>query len=224
MPDPELVFTHRFVPGTDPWAPTILLLHGTGGNEDDLLPLGRLLWPGASLLSPRGRVLEHGMPRFFRRLAEGVFDLDDLRRRAGELADFVRDAAAVYGFAPDRVVAAGYSNGANIAAATLLLRADTFTRAVLWHAQVPLEPDPLPDLSGHEVIITAGRRDPIIPRTGTERLRDLLASCGAAVQLAWFDGGHALTAEDIDTARRWLQETLGRTGPGGDARPEPGAI
>jgi predicted esterase len=213
MPAPPLAFAHRFVPGTDRWAPTLLLLHGTGGNEDDLLPLGRLLWPGASLLSPRGPVLEHGMPRFFRRIAEGVFDLDDLRRRAHDLADFVVASASVYGFAPDRVVAAGYSNGANVAAATMLLRPPTFTRAVLWHAQVPLEPDPRPDLAGHDILITAGRRDPIIPPTGTERLRELLASCGAAVQLAWLDGGHALSQDDIDTARRWLQDVAEHARP-----------
>jgi predicted esterase len=210
MAVPELSFTHRFVPGTDRAAPTLLLLHGTGGNEDDLLPLGRVLWPGAPLLSPRGPVLENGMPRFFRRFAMGVFDVDDLRRRSADLADFVRAASDAYRFAPERVVAVGYSNGANVAASTLLLRPDAFSHAVLWHAQVPLEPDPPPDLGGHHVLITAGRRDPIIPPTGTEALRELLATCGAAVQLAWFDAGHALSEEDVVTARRWLLESAGR--------------
>jgi predicted esterase len=210
MAVPHLSFVHRFVPGTDPAAPVLLLLHGTGGNEDDLVPLARHLWPGAAVLSPRGQVLEEGMPRFFRRLAQGVFDLDDLRRRTDDLADFVGAAGDRYGFAAGRVVAVGYSNGANIAASVLLLRPGAFDRAVLWHAQVPLEPDPPPDLRGHDVLLTAGRRDPIVPPTGTERLWELLESCGAAVQLTWFDAGHALSGDDIDAARRWLQETCGR--------------
>ena len=150
------------------------------------------------------------MPRFFRRIAEGVFDLDDLRRRAHDLADFVTGAAAHYQFGPRRVVAVGYSNGANIAAATLLLRPDAFSAAVLWHAQIPFEPESQPDLSGRDVLITAGRRDPIIPPTETERLREVLARCGAAVQLAWFDAGHALSPDDVDTARRWLHDGAGR--------------
>jgi predicted esterase len=212
MTAPDLGFVHRFVPGTDALAPTLLLLHGTGGNEDDLLPLGRLLWPGAPLLSPRGPVLEAGMPRFFRRLALGVFDLEDLHRRAHDLAQFAAAAADRYGFDRQRLVALGYSNGANIAAATLLLRPEAIRRAVLWHAQVPLEPEVLPDLSGHEILVTAGRRDPIVPPTGTERLRELLAACGAAVQLAWFEAGHALSHEDVDTARRWLHDAAA---PGG---------
>jgi predicted esterase len=206
MTTSELGFVHRFVPAAEPSAPTLLLLHGTGGSEEDLLPLGRLLRPGAALLSPRGRVLEDGMPRFFRRFAEGVFDLDDLRRRAHELADFVVAAASAYGFNKDGVIAAGYSNGANIAAAMMLLRPETLHSAVLWHAQVPLEPEPRPSLSRHSALITAGRRDPVVAPTETERLRDLLAECGAAVQLAWVDGGHALTQEDVDIARKWLQD------------------
>jgi predicted esterase len=204
---PGASFVHRFVSGTDPEAPTLLLLHGTGGNEDDLLPLGRLLWPGASLLSPRGPVLEGGMPRFFRRIAQGVFDLPDLRQRTQDLAEFVVEASARYDFALERLCAIGYSNGANIAASVLLLQPGTFRRAVLWHAQVPLEPEPRPDLTGHDVLLTAGRRDPIVPPTGTEELRVLLSECGAAVQLAWFDAGHALSQDDVDAARRWLHET-----------------
>ena len=127
-----------------PAAGTLLVLHGTGGDEHDLLPLGRAIAPGATLLSPRGKVLEHGKPRFFRRLAEGVFDVDDLKRRAAELGDFVGAAAAPYGFDTSRLTAVGFSNGANIASALLLLRPEVLSRAVLFRAMVPLEPDPLP--------------------------------------------------------------------------------
>jgi predicted esterase len=204
MASPDLVFVHRFVPGSRD-APILLLLHGTGGSEDDLLPLGRMLWPGAPMLSPRGQVLEQGMPRFFRRVAQGVFDLEDLRVRTHGLGDFVRAAAEHYQFEQHRVVAVGYSNGANIAASVLLLRPDTFMRAILFHAQVPLEPDVRPNLAAHEVLITGGRRDAIVPPTETERLRDLLMSAGAAVQLAWFDAGHALSQDDVAAGRQWLQ-------------------
>jgi predicted esterase len=207
---PDLGFVHRFVHGTDTQAPPLLLLHGTGGNEDDLLPLGRLLWPGAPMLSPRGPVLEQGMPRFFRRIAQGVFDLDDLRQRSHDLADFIAAAADEYAFSQQELVAVGYSNGANIAASTMLLRPEAIGAAILWHAQIPLEPDPRPDLSAQHVLITAGRRDPIVPPTETERLRDLLAECGAAVQLAWFDAGHALTQDDVDASRRWLHDLARR--------------
>jgi phospholipase/carboxylesterase/glyoxalase family protein len=210
MAAPSPAFVHRFVPGAEGAAPVLLLLHGTGGNEDDLVPLGRQLWPGAALLSPRGQVLEQGMPRFFRRIAQGVFDQDDLRARTETLADFVHEAAEQYRFAAERVVAVGYSNGANIAASVLLRRPDAFSRAVLWHAQVPFEPESPPDLTTHQVLMTAGKRDPIVPSTGTERLRDLLATCGAIVQLAWFESGHALSQEDVDAARRWLPETFAR--------------
>src|SRR5919198_2481586 len=135
---PQPDFLHEFVPGNS--NRTLLLLHGTGGNERDLIPLGRELDPDASLLSPRGKVLENGMPRFFRRLAEGVFDLEDLTYRANDLADFVIAAAQHYGFAPDQLVAVGYSNGANVAAAVLLLRPEIIHRAILFRAMVPLIP------------------------------------------------------------------------------------
>src|ERR671925_274796 len=126
----DLGFAHRFIPGA-PDKPVLLLLHGTGGDENDLLPLGEALLPGAARLSPRGKVLENGMPRFFRRLAEGVFDLEDLRLRTEELADLVRDASKAYGFDPSRVVAFGYSNGANVAASLLLQRPETLRGAIL---------------------------------------------------------------------------------------------
>src|SRR5258707_12681072 len=165
-------FIHEFLPGGS--ARTLLLVHGTGGNERDLIPLGRELDPNAALLSPRGKVLENGMPRFFRRLAEGVFDLEDLKIRTNELADFVAAATQHYGFASDNVIAVGYSNGANIAASMLLLRPEILRGAVLFRAIVPLVPENLPDLSSLHVWIGAGSEDPIIPTSETQRLVELL--------------------------------------------------
>src|SRR2546427_7905459 len=151
-----LDFVHVFEPPTDQNAPILLLLHGTGGNEQDLLSLAEILAPDAGVLSPRGKVLERGMPRFFRRLAEGVFDLDDLRRRTIELAGFVAAAAAHYGFDPRRVVAVGFSNGADIAASLLLLEPGTLGGAILFCAMVPLVPDPLPNIPGPPVLLSDG--------------------------------------------------------------------
>lgn len=196
---------HRFVPAQAPGAPTLLVLHGTGGNEDSLLALGRALHPQAALLSPRGQVLENGMPRFFRRLAEGVFDLDDLRRRTADLADFVAAASAAYGFDPKNVIAAGYSNGANIAASLLLLRPETLAGAALFHAMVPLIPEQLPDLGGKPVLLTAGRADPMVPAAQAEQLGKLLEQAGADVTLRWENGGHALTQAEARAAAEWVQ-------------------
>lgn len=198
-------FIHRFIPARTPDAPTLLLLHGTGGGEDSLLELGRALSPDAALLSPRGRALEDGrIPRFFRRLAEGVFDEDDLRARTHELADFVGAAATGYGFDPARVVAVGFSNGANIAAATLLLRPGTLRGAVLWRAMVPLVPAAPPDGGGTNVLLAAGAHDPLVPRENTERLAALLRQSGAEVTLTWADAGHGLTSLEVAEARVWL--------------------
>ena len=197
-------FIHEFVPGSS--NRTLLLLHGTGGNERDLIPLGRELDPRAALLSPRGKVLENGMPRFFRRLAEGVFDLDDLKNRTNELADFVAAAAQHYGFASDNVVAVGYSNGANIAASMLLLRPEILRSAVLFRAMVPLVPENLPDLSSVHVWIGAGSEDPIIPTSETQRLVELLRSARADVTLRFFNAGHGLTSSDVEIAKHWLDE------------------
>ena len=195
-------FIHEFVPGKSDR--TLLLLHGTGGNERDLVPLGRELDPRAALLSPRGKVLENGMPRFFRRLAEGVFDLEDLKNRTSELADFVAAAAQHYGFAADKVVAAGYSNGANIAASLLLLRPEILSAAILFRAMVPLAPDKQPKLSSMRVWIGAGTDDPIIPTSETKRLAELLRSAGADVTIRHFPAGHGLTSQDLEAAREWL--------------------
>ena len=196
-------FTHVFKPGTT--GTTLLVLHGTGGDEHDLLPLAEMLLPGASVLSPRGQVLERGMPRFFRRLAEGVFDEADLRERAGDLSRFVAAAASRYGFDPQAVVAVGFSNGANIASGTMLLHPETLSAAVLIRAMVPLVPDPLPPLAGKHVLVSNGRADPTVAPAETERLVGLLRSSGADVTLEWQPGGHQLTQADVLTARAWLE-------------------
>jgi predicted esterase len=203
--DADLDFIHRFIPPTSEGLPTLLLLHGTGGNEDDLLDLGSTLMPGAGRLSPRGKVLENGMARFFRRLAEGVFDLEDLRRRTAELAEFVAAAAEAYGLDRSRVVAVGYSNGANIAASLLLLRPAVLAAAVLLHAMVPLVPDTLPDLRDKPVYLSAGRLDTMIPPREAERLARLLESAGARVTLAWQPGGHGLAPGERESAAAWIQ-------------------
>jgi predicted esterase len=203
----NLGFTHQFIRAQDPQQhTTLLLLHGTGGNENDLLDLGRMLAPGAALLSPRGNVSENGMPRFFRRLAEGVFDQEDLIQRTHELADFVGTAAESYGFDQQRVVAVGYSNGANIAASTLLLRPGVLRAAVLFRPMVPLVPEELPDLSAVRVFISAGENDPIVPRAQSEQLALLLQSAGADVTLRWQMSGHTLNAHEIETAQAWLEQ------------------
>ena len=201
---PRPDFIHEFVPGTS--SRTLLLLHGTGGNERDLIPLGRELDPNAALLSPRGKILENGMPRFFRRLAEGVFDLEDLKYRANELADFVSAAAQHYGFASDNLVAVGYSNGANIAGAMLLLRPEVLPIAILFRAMVPLHPDKLPNLSSVRVWIGAGDQDPIVPASETKRLAELLRQAGADVTIQFAQAAHGLTNDDIKAARGWLGE------------------
>jgi phospholipase/carboxylesterase/glyoxalase family protein len=201
----DLGFIHRWVPGgAGSDAPVLLLLHGTGGNEDDLISLGPLLLPGAALLSPRGQVSENGAPRFFRRLAEGVFDIEDLIARTAELADFVGVAAETYGFDPGRVIAVGYSNGANIASSMLLLRPGTLAGAILLRPMVPLEPERPPDLTGTPVYLGAGRMDPIVPADNVARLAALLEGYGATVTLTWQPTGHGLTRADIDSAREWL--------------------
>ena len=201
---PEPDFIHEFIPGDSPR--TLLLLHGTGGNERDLIPLGRELDAKAALLSPRGKVLENGMPRFFRRLAEGVFDLEDLKYRTNELADFVTAAAQHYGFPTDRLVAVGYSNGANIAASMLLLRPELLPTAILFRAMVPLHPEKEPNLSSVRVWIGAGDQDPIVPASETKRLAELLRRAGADLTMHFAKAGHGLTNNDVETARHWIGE------------------
>jgi predicted esterase len=199
---PQPDFLHEFVPGNS--HRTLLLLHGTGGNERDLLPLGRELDPDASLLSPRGKILENGMPRFFRRLAEGVFDLEDLKTRTNELADFVAAAVRHYKLAADQVVGVGYSNGANIAASMLLLRPEIMHAAILFRAMVPFVSEKLPDLSSLQVWIGGGDQDPIVPSSETKHLAELLRRAGADVTIRFAKAGHGLTNDDVVTARDWL--------------------
>jgi predicted esterase len=201
---PDLEFVHRYVLSPGGSLLTLLLLHGTGGDEGDLLDLGRELSPGAALLSPRGRVLENGMPRFFRRLAEGIFDINDLTDQTHALARFVKDASMTYGFRPDRVVAVGYSNGANIAGSTLILRPETLAGAVLIRPMVPFVPDKMPQLSGKPILILAGARDSLVPKEETERLAELLRQAGAGVTLSWADATHAITSEEVRIGKEWL--------------------
>jgi predicted esterase len=204
----NLGFVHRYLPPAEPTGTvgdkTLLLLHGTGGDEEDLLPLGRLLLPGVGMLSPRGQVVENGMRRFFRRHAVGVLDQEDLRQRTDELADFIDQAAEVYDFERTAVVAVGFSNGANIATSLLLRRGPVVRAAVLLSPMLPFEPEELPDLSGVAVFIGAGRADPYAPAAQVERLAALLESAGAEVTVHWEPGGHALTRSEVDAAHRWL--------------------
>ena len=204
----ELGFTHHWEKPARAGGPVLLLLHGTGGDERDLLPLGRLLAPGAGLLSPRGQALENGAPRFFRRLAEGVFDVPDLIARAGDLARFVERAADAYGFARGSAIAVGYSNGANIASAMMLLHPGTVRGAVLFRGMIPLEPERVPDLAGAPVLLSNGRMDPIVPAAQVSGLEALLRRANADVTVHWQRSGHELTNEAVNWAQDWLQEQL----------------
>lgn len=195
---------HRWEPATAPNQPTILLLHGTGGDENDLMPFGRMLAPGAALLGVRGNVSENGARRFFRRLAEGVFDLEDLHRRTGELGDFLESAAAVYDFSASSLFALGYSNGANVAASLLLERPAALAGGALFRAMVPFEPATIPALAGKKVLISAGRFDAMIPPAGSERLAAILREGGADVEIVWQPTSHGLTQGDVTTGHQFF--------------------
>lgn len=204
----DLGFRHRFEAGTDERF-TLLALHGTGGDENDMVPLARSLAPEAAILSPRGKVLENGMPRYFRRLSDGVFDEADLIERTHEMARFVREASARYAFDPERVVAVGYSNGANLAASLLLLDPGAVAGAVLFRAMPPIQPPAPPDLSKVRAFIAAGRHDPYSRRA--EDLSKLLTGHGAKVDLRWLNAGHELTPTDVELAHEWLDLTAIRS-------------
>lgn len=197
---------HIFKKGTDSALPTLVLLHGTGGTENDLLPLAGMIAPAASVLSVRGNVLENGMPRFFRRLAEGVFDEEDLLFRTQELGDFLDQAAGEYGLDRQNMVAVGYSNGANIAGSLLFHHKGSLKGAVLHHPMVPRRGAELPDLSGTPIFIGAGRNDPICPPQETEDLQHLLEGAGAAVALHWENQGHQLTSSEVHAAAAWFNQ------------------
>lgn len=202
-------FIHRFEPAASDGPQTVLLLlHGTGGDENDLAQLAGMLAPGAGWLSPRGKVLENGMPRWFRRVAEGVFDEDDLRARAAELAGFVGAAARHYGFAGRPVFAVGLSNGANIAAAAMLLQPGVLAGGVLLRAMLPFREMPAADLSGRAVWIGAGSADPMVPAGHPQRLAEALRERGADVTLHVVAAGHGLTLQDVEAARDWLAPRL----------------
>jgi len=214
----DLGFVHRYLPGEDDSGPTLLMLHGTGGNEEDLVGLGETLAPGAAMLSPRGKVSEYGAPRFFRRVAEGVFDHEDLLFRTHELAEFVEAASVEYGFERSKLVVVGYSNGANVAASTILLHPGLLRAAVLFRAMVPFEPDLTPDLSGMPIFLAAGRMDRMIPPDNAQRLADILLEAGADVDLRWRNVGHPLTYEDVSEAKQWLAGLLPRLSGAEDIR------
>ena len=204
----DLGFAHRFLPGDDEAGPTLLLLHGTGGSEEDLIPLGQDLAPGASIISARGKVSEYGAARFFRRLAEGVFDHEDLLFRTHELAEFIEAAAEGYGFQRSKVIAVGYSNGANVAGSMILLHPGLLRAAVLFRPMVPFEPEVTPDLSGMPIFMAAGRMDRMIPQDNTQHLADILTEAGADVDLRWRNVGHPLTYEEVGEAKEWLSQVL----------------
>jgi predicted esterase len=202
----DLGFIHNFIPAKNSDGRILLLLHGTGGNEDDLLTIAQMIDERASILAPRGKVLESGMPRFFKRFAEGVFDLEDLKFRTNELAGFIRKAGEKYEFDLRSVVTVGYSNGANIGA-SLLLKPESMKSAILFRAMISLVPDKIPDLSGKSVFISGGRFDPFIPQNKTIELGQTLEKAGAEVKMNWEDSAHALVEKEIVKAKTWIRSS-----------------
>lgn len=198
-----MTFVHRFDRATAPDPRTALVLHGTGGDENSLVPFAQTLMPGAAVLSPRGRILENGMPRFFRRFGEGVFDYDNIREEADALEVFLREATETYGFDPAFVTAIGYSNGANIAWSTLLRHPDAIAELVLFRPMVTLT-DERPDLAGKRIFVGAGRQDMMVGESGTQALVYQMQLLGATVTLNWHPGGHELARPELETASLWL--------------------
>jgi predicted esterase len=202
---PDLELIHRYTTGEGPNASTtLLLLHGTGGDENDMVPLAQSLLPGAAVLSPRGAVRERGAPRFFARLAEGVFDLEDLALRTQQLMRFVNGAIARYGIDQKKLIAVGFSNGANIAASVLLTGPPLFSHAVLFRAMVPFEPRQPAKLNGTPVLLSSGEWDTIATPEQARRLQSLLTAAGANTTVNFFDSGHELTRDDIIGAAGWI--------------------
>ena len=201
----DLGFIHRFVAGEDPTVETLLVLHGTGGNENDLIGIGQAIAPGAAILSPRGNVLENGAPRFFKRVAEGVFDPKEVRSRGEELARFIRAAAVTYRLDPSRIFALGYSNGANIASTVMLIEPGIIHASILLRPMVVYDPPEKSDLSGSSVLISAGRMDPIVPTASVEQLAELFRSANADVTLKWQLAAHNLVPSEVREAAEWLR-------------------
>ena len=199
---------HLFKEGTNPSKPTLLLLHGTGGNEQDLLPLAEMIDAEASVLSVRGNIVENGMPRFFKRLAEGVFDVENLKEETKNLADFIDEAAKKYGFNRENVVAIGYSNGANIAGSLLFHYQDVLKGAILHHPMVPLRGLDLPDLNNVPVFIGAGENDPICAPEESKELKQLLEGAGSTVDIDWGQHGHSLTQKEVLAAAKWYAKNF----------------
>jgi phospholipase/carboxylesterase len=197
---------HLFKKGNDESKPTLLLLHGTAGNERDLLPLAERIDPNANVLSVRGNVVENGMPRFFRRLAEGVFDIEDLIKRTEELNEFLNEAADQYGFDRDHILAIGYSNGANIAGSLLFHYQDALKGAILHHPMVPRRGIALPDLTGKKIFIAAGKNDPICSQEESVELKDFFEGAGAKVEMFWENHGHMLTYRELEAAKTWYDQ------------------
>jgi phospholipase/carboxylesterase len=203
-----MIMKHIFQKGTNPKAPTLVLFHGTGGTEHDLLPLAGRVNSGSSVLSIRGNVLENGMPRYFRRLAEGIFDIEDLMFRTTELNDYLNQAAIEYDLDRNNFIAIGYSNGANIAGSLLFHYEKSLRGAILHHPMVPRRGVKLPDLSGIPIFIGAGQNDPICPPQETEDLEKLLADANASVTMHWERAGHQLTGSEVDAAASWYQSNF----------------
>ena len=206
MTDALNTYVHRYLAPQGDDSRTLLLLHGTGGDENDLIQLGQMLAPDAGLISPRGTVSENGAARFFKRLAEGVFDVPDLHARTKDLVAFIGAAAAHYKFDPSKVIAAGFSNGANIATSVLLSAPDALAGAILFRPMVPFIPDTPISLAGKRVFIGAGETDAIVPKTHPDRLAELLRVLGADVTLEWQPTGHTLTRPDVSAAYEWMEE------------------
>jgi len=199
----DLGFIHRFVPGEES-ADTLLVLHGTGGSENDLIGIGQAIAPGAAILGPRGNVLENGAPRFFKRIAEGVFDPKEVRSRAEELARFIRAAAITYRLDTSRIFAFGYSNGANVASTVMLIEPGAIQGSILFRPMVVYEPPDKPDLSGSSIFISAGRLDPIVPTDSVEQLAEIFRSGNADVTLKWQIAGHNLVPSEVREAAEWF--------------------